>query len=327
MKRIKCFISMRTDMKNVNYVNNPLYIPIFCGAIFLDKKDEGIIRDDVGINISNKKEYLSEFTVQYWAWKNVKTDYIGLCHYRRYLAFDISPIVPKEIDGLYRVPFLNDFFADKMGISQANKQAKLIEQYDLILNESVSVSQLPNLKGHQKNVYDHWKTADGILFDADYIDYMLEVIKQKDREIYKTAVRYLSGTMHRGFNCYIMTSELFDGLNRFQFTILQGLEEYVHSKKIPLKIKRTYAFIGEILYGIYTQYLIEQNQYRIKELPLVLVQNTYRGNESVIKSLLGLLRLWIVHFMRKLWNIFLPYGSQRRKFLAEKRMNITQRIN
>lgn len=325
MKNVKCFVSMRTDMENVNTVDNSLYIPMLCGAILERQKNMEIATDDVKINISNKKEYLSEFTIQYWAWKNVKADYIGLCHYRRYLAFDISPMIPREKDGLYRIPYLNNFFIKKMGIQQAEKQIQFIEQYDLIINEAANVKQMPNLSGYKNRVYDHWKTADGILLDADYIDYMMKVIKEKTPEIYESAVRYLYGSKHRGFNCYFMKTELFDGLNNFQFSVLKDLGEYVHRENIPLKIKRTYAFIGEILYGIYTQYLIDQKKYKIKEMPLVLILNTYKGNESIVKSIVGLTKLWIVHFMRIVWNILLPYGSKRRSYLAGKRMDALKR--
>lgn len=321
MKKIKCFVSMRTDMDNVNIIENPLYFPMFCGATFLHDENSKISRDDVNLNISDKKEYLSEFTIQYWAWKNAQADYIGLCHYRRYLAFDISPLIPQEKDGLYRIPYLNKFFINKMGIDQEKKQIEIIEQYDLIVNEATSIYHMPNLKGYQKCVYDHWKTADGILLDADYIDYMIEIIKLDTPEIYEAAMNYLYGTKHRGFNCYIMKSVLFDGLNKFQFKILKNLGKYVKERNIPLKIRRTYAFIAEILYGIYIEYLIEQKRYKIKELPLVLILNTYKGNESMIKSVLGLVKLWIIHYMRKVWNILLPYGSKRRTFLAEKRMD------
>lgn len=325
MKNIRCFVSMRTDMQNVNIVNNSLYVPMFCGATFMEHQNTEIFRDDVEINISDKKEYLSEFTIQYWAWKNAKADYIGLCHYRRYLAFDISSMIPKEKDGMYRIPYLNNFFIEKMGIHRIQKQAELIEQYDLVVNEAANVCQMPNLSGYKNKVYDHWKTADGILLDADYIDYMIEVIKQRTPEVYESAMKYLFGSKHRGFNCYFMKKELFDGLNSFQFSILKGLAEYVHRGNIPLKIKRTYAFIGEILYGIYIQYLIDQKKYKIKELPLALIQNTYKGNEGLVKSISGLTKLWIIHFMRIIWNILLPYGSKRRTYLATKRMDAIKR--
>lgn len=316
MKTIKCFVSMRTDMENVNVVDNPLYIPIFCGASSYNGRNKEICRDDTGANISDKKEYLSEFTVQYWAWKNASADYIGLCHYRRYLAFHMSPIIPRETDGLYRVPYFNRYFMDKMGINQEKCQREVIEQYDLLVNEAVNVFEIPDYKGYYKTVYELWKTQDGKLLDANYIDYMLEVIKQTYPDIYEISRRYLYGTKHRGYNCYIMKKDIFDGLNDFQFSVLKQLEDYVTERSVPLNIKRTYAFIGEILYGIYIEYLSEKKEYKIKELPLVWISNTYKGNESKLRSMIGLTMIWLSYFMRKIWNMVLPCGSKRRMMIV-----------
>lgn len=65
--------------------SNPLYFPIHVGA---EGKDPlGLIGDNTGNNISKKNPDYCELTGLYWAWKNIKTDYIGLCHYRRYFDF------------------------------------------------------------------------------------------------------------------------------------------------------------------------------------------------------------------------------------------------
>lgn len=61
--------------------------PIQVGASLTDEKICQIA-DNVGENISERNGIYSECTAIYWMWKNApKTDYIGLCHYRRH--FDV----------------------------------------------------------------------------------------------------------------------------------------------------------------------------------------------------------------------------------------------
>lgn len=62
-------------------------IPIQVGTVFADKKIAAV-QDNVGDNISHKNRNYCELTASYYAWKNSKADYKGLCHYRR--IFDIT---------------------------------------------------------------------------------------------------------------------------------------------------------------------------------------------------------------------------------------------
>ena len=63
-----------------------VYLPVRVGSV-LAKDDFGYQRDDTGDNISEKNPYYSEMSAVYWAWKNLKADYIGLVHYRRHFSF------------------------------------------------------------------------------------------------------------------------------------------------------------------------------------------------------------------------------------------------
>ena len=79
---IKICVSCRIDLDSET-VRNPLYLPVRCGAACDPRRDTGIQGDDTGENISDRRMTFNEFTVQYWAWKNLTADYYGLCHYRR----------------------------------------------------------------------------------------------------------------------------------------------------------------------------------------------------------------------------------------------------
>lgn len=85
MSNIRIFVSHRIDIDSET-VDTPVYFPVRCGAVY-DESNSEIQGDDTGDNISKLRMSFCEFTVQYWAWKNVDADYYGLCHYRRYLSF------------------------------------------------------------------------------------------------------------------------------------------------------------------------------------------------------------------------------------------------
>lgn len=68
-------------------------IPIHVGRANSRFKTEmaGMIGDDTGDCISTKNPQYCEMTAHYWIWKNVQdTEFVGMCHYRRYFGIDIS---------------------------------------------------------------------------------------------------------------------------------------------------------------------------------------------------------------------------------------------
>ena len=87
-------------------------IPIQVGAA-LTEQEICDIRDNTGENISERNSFYSECTALYWMWKNApRTDYIGLCHYRRHFdmsEYDFIRLAGSDIDVLVTTPtFVNE---------------------------------------------------------------------------------------------------------------------------------------------------------------------------------------------------------------------------
>lgn len=114
----------RYDIPKRNY----LY-PVFAGAT-LSKEDLPYQRDDEGDNISDKNKTYCELTALYWAYKHIKADYIGLCHYRRY--FDLSGttefdvILPKKRH--YYIETVYDQFSHAHGSLGLDNMRKVLEE-------------------------------------------------------------------------------------------------------------------------------------------------------------------------------------------------------
>ncbi len=66
-------------------------------------------RDNEGDNISDRNANYSELTVTYWAWKNERADYKGICHYRRILDLsekEYAAVFANDIDVVLPFPYL-----------------------------------------------------------------------------------------------------------------------------------------------------------------------------------------------------------------------------
>lgn len=165
------------------------YLPVQVGKALVDI-DLGFQNDDVGDNISAKNKSYCELTALYWAWKNLRgADYIGLAHYRRYLATDYSK---------YK---LQDLFKD----------------IDIMIPRPrvLTTSNLAHLQS--------LLSAEDVCIMLDSILELYPEMRQSVLDYFYNSNRYTL------FNMFVTTRENFDAYCTFLFPLLEHIEHRLAS--------------------------------------------------------------------------------------------------
>lgn len=319
---IKIFVSRRIDI-NSAFVNNPLYLPVRCGSVFDTSVSNQYLGDDSGDNISDKRNSFCEFTVQYWAWKNEKADYYGLCHYRRYLTFSKKRF-RANTQGQVMEGMLDSHSIAKYDLLNEKHMRNIIEGYDAVVNEAADVNHIPTPRGFQHSVYDHWVAHDGMFFDKRVLPLLMETIHELKPQYYEAAVAYMHDKWHRGYNCYVMKKDLFDEMCSFQFPIMFAMEKKLSENGISKQFGRTLGYLGEMMYGMFIYYLEKQHKYKIKSVQLVYFEQTVPPN-SILQRLIDRFLFWAKFRFEDVGYRLMPKNSRRRNFVKNIYFSIVKR--
>lgn len=168
--------------------------------------------DDTGEHISNLNCYYSELTGFYWIWKNCHDiDYVGTCHYRRYLINEQEQI-----------------FTEK-------EYKELLKSYDLITTKRVQLN----------NSYYYGFSAN---HNIKALDMTGIVIKEKYPEYYDTFERLVHGTETYFGNILVTSKTLFDAYVKWLFGIFFEVQKRIELETgEDAYHKRVFGFISEFL--------------------------------------------------------------------------------
>ena len=176
MKNIKILISCH---KQSIVPESEIMLPIEVGSTLRSNHIEGAIQDNTGENISEKNKMYCELTAQYWAWKNMKADYYGFFHYRRYLSFS---------DKIYKTDQWQNVIEESPSKEMVNKYhledaeiQRLVENYDIVLAEEKNVEKMPD---RNKSVYEQYKN--GRSLNIRDIDLVRTIVLEKYPEYIDT---------------------------------------------------------------------------------------------------------------------------------------------
>ena len=245
MKDIKIFI---TAHKQCDLFENEILKPIQIGAS-LTNDDFGFpFKDNIGANISEKRERFCELTAQYWAWKNIEADYYGFWHYRRFMALSDDALCADNwqiINEKRKTPSV----CKKYGFDNSEQMAKFIEKSDVVIPFPVDLEKVGS-----NSVFEQWNN-DGIKLKKNELKKLLECIEKVAPEMLSYAQEYLNGSECYICNMFIMKKELFHEYAEFLFKVLDQFESNWDFKNYNVESLRTPGHFGERLLGIFITYL------------------------------------------------------------------------
>ena len=172
--------------------NDEIYIPVHVGS--KGKESIGYQRDDDGENISEKNPYFCELTGLYWAWKNLKADFVGLIHYRRFFS----------TKGFFN---RKNISLDELYLSEKEAQ-NLLQNYDIIVPKK--------RKYYIETLYSHYANT----MHKEHLDETRKIISEicsQYTDSFDLVMKQTSGYM---FNMFVMPKNLVDEYCGWLFPIL-----------------------------------------------------------------------------------------------------------
>lgn len=202
------------------------------------KEVTGYLCDDTGDNISAYNSKINECTALYWIWKNTNERICGLNHYRRFFK---SPV-------------------NGYSMLQEWEIRLLMDRYDIVVAKPVYFNGIT-----VRSVLYNEVTKDA--FDSGW-KALMQIFRHKS-EAEEQAFDYVfMGNMFYPCNMIITRKEILNKYCSWLFPILfQMMEEVEIKDSWDRYSKRIIGFFAERLLTVW----LVQNNYRIKELPVILV--------------------------------------------------------
>lgn len=236
-----------TAHKQTKQLEHPLLSYIQGGAE-LNKKIKAKYYDNAGEdNISIKSPTFCELTTQYWVWKNLKRDYYGFCHYRRFLSFQEINCFPEDRGGNILFEEINPSLIDKLGMTDIEHVKNLVSGYDILVTNpyDCSVDGISNL---------YWQYKMGRYLHIKDLECMFSVIQELYPEYMEAAKASIDSSIFYPCNMFIMNDETFQTYNQWVFDILNEVEKRTDISEYNEQERRVFGHIAERLLCIFIEY-------------------------------------------------------------------------
>lgn len=263
--------------------------PIQSGAFKHPAISPEILRDNVGDNISHKNDNYGEMSVWYWVWKNYipenpQLDYIGFCHYRRFLNFS-----PNFLKGTW----------NKMYLSKFNKIFNKWYNSKNINSHLTADILVPRSEEFNKTLREQFN----LWHPVDEWDRFEQIVLNRHPQHAKLIKEVLQGTQCRICLNFVMKKELFIDFMEWIFPLLYELEACSDwSKFRSYNDVRTPAYLAERYFNVWLNIVQHEKDVTICELPGIFITSKPSIWKRIAKPLLCLLPRRLRIEIRNKWK-------------------------
>ena len=240
------------------------YIPVGLGSKTFSKN---CLTDKKGENISYKNDFYGEYTFHYWIWKNylkeIKTEWVGFCQYRKFFVNEI--------------PIGNNLKFENLHNLTINEIHENDEKFDCILGNQFSVENYKLSKIIKSHFLD-FALKPSIIFNKKKRNLKLHFDLFHRKGNFELALNLLNTNDKHDFNEFMTNRTSFnphnmfickkDLLEKYYEAIFPWLEKcekiFGFNNLKGYGLKRIYGFLAER----FLSYWFMKN-YKVKELPII----------------------------------------------------------
>lgn len=203
------------------------YVAIQTGRAFREPLD-GMLGDDTGLNISRLSDHFNEISALYWLRHNDDSPYVGLAHYRRFLA-------PRDIAsevGEHRIASSRDFSEFNEGIDVV-----VVEPHKFCLPDSTipETIEAQYIRCHQH-------------FDLSRMRAALREVSPASGEAFEFVMR---NTIFVPCSIFVARRKVIEAYVDWLFAVLMRLERMIPYHRYDSYQRRVFGFIAERMFNVW----------------------------------------------------------------------------
>lgn len=240
--KIKIFLAYQ---KITPIFMSEVFQPIFNGASNASNRVNAL-KDNFGINISDKNVSYGELTGHYWVWKNylekTQAEYIGFSQHCSFLDFNIHKIASEP----FQQSFILDFEKMFKDYTQENIY-NCVKNYDVVLPEAFTLG---------KSLYEDCLAQ----HSKENIDLALNIIKEIHPNYAESIQEAMSDSKMYSCFVFVMKKEIIREYLDWIFNLLFICEEKTKNEK---SFAISSACLAEIFFNIWLTYNIKHKNLNI----------------------------------------------------------------